>query len=618
MHVAIRSLLFGSLLFALTNLAAEEPFWFGAYRSALQGLAAPTDVLVDSQGRVVIANAGTGTVEIRTVEGALSTRITGLLEPSGLALADGELFVADRGRDQIVVFDLAGRHLRTWGSSGKAPGRLRSPHGLSIHGDRVLVADTGNHRVQAFDRNGVFAFALEQPGQRPLKRPTDVLAAPDGTLFVADTGNHRIIAADATGKFLRSFGDYGVYPGLLDTPSCLLWSAGRLLAVDQRNHRIQAFAPDGSFLGTWGQHEILPHEGMGRLHYPVAAAIDPQERFAVVCEAIEDRVQVFERAPLGMSEPDLEPARKRMHFGQHLAIDKGIMAIAEPEAHLVLVYDLRIDIPININRFGERGEHYGLMLDTSGVWLDLAKRRVLTTDLLLGRIQEYRLDFEPGAELKYLPELTQFVGSQEISTMTAPIPGLEWPVQATALVGAEELHLLDAANARIHVFDQSWGYRRSYGGTAKRDGALALPVDLTLDPASGQAFVVDGRLGKVVVFDRHGKAKKTIGQEGPSKLGRPFGIARDACGNLYVTDSAAHRIVTFDKRGRFVRAFGTRGDKMGELWYPAGLAIDDRDRLLVVDYGNHRIQIFDLDGTWRVALSAGRSYTWKNPPVIKP
>lgn len=617
MPVAIRSLLLGSLL-ALPNLSAEEPFWFGAYRSALQDLAAPSDVLIDSQGRIIVANAGAGTVEIRKAEGAVAVRIAALMEPSGLALADGELFVADRGRDQVAVYDLNGQRLRAFGSSGRGPGQLRAPHGLAVHGDRVYVADTGNHRVLAFDRAGRFAFEIEQPKPRALKRPEDVLVAPDGSLYVADTGNHRIVVADAAGKFLRSFGDYGVYPGLFDTPSCLLWSAGRLLAVDQRNHRIQAFAPDGAFLGTWGQHEIIPHEGGGKLHYPVAAAIDPQERFAVVCEAIEDRIQLLERDPQGMREPDLTPARKRTHFGQHLAIDQGILAVAEPEAHFVLLYDLRNDIPVNINKFGERGEQFGLMLDTSGVWLDVAKRRVLTTDLLLGRIQEYQLDFEPGAELKYLPDLTQFVGSQEIAELTKATAGLEWPVQATALVGSQERHLLDTANAKIHVFDQSWRYLRSYGGPDKRDGALALPLDLALDDQSGRAYVVDGRQGKVVAFDRRGKARQTIGQEGPGKLGRPFGIARDARGNLYVSDSAAHRIVTYDKRGRFVRAFGTRGDKMGQLWYPAGLAIDDRERLLVVDYGNHRIQIFDLDGTWRVTLGAGRSYTWKNPPANTP
>ncbi len=617
MHIAPRSPLLCLLLALCGTLLAEEPFWFGDYRGAVADLAAPSDVAVDAQGRIVVANAGAGTVEIRAADGALALRIADLLEPSGLAFGASELYVADRGRDQIAVYDQAGKRLRAWGRPGKAPGQLHEPTGLAVQGERVYVADAGNHRVQAFDRAGTFLFALD-PGPRPMKRPEDVLVAPDGSLFVADTGNHRILVTDAAGKFLRSWGDYGVYPGLFDTPSCLLWSAGRLLVVDQRNHRIQAFAPDGAFLGTWGQHEILPHEGQGKLHYPVAAAIDPQERFAVVCEAIEDRVQILARDPKGMSEPDLSPARKRTHFGRHLAIDQGILAVAEPEAHFVLLYDLRHDIPININKFGERGEQFGLMLDTSGVWLDVAKRRVLTSDLLLGRIQEYHMDFEPGAELKYLPEMTQFAGSLEIETLTKSMPALEWPIRATALVGGQELHLIDTANARIHVFDQAWHYRRSYGGPDKREGALSLPQDLVLDPKGKRAFVVDGRQGKVVAFDRRGKVVQTIGAAAEGRLGRPFGIARDSRGNLYVSDSAAHRIVTYDKGGRFVRAFGTRGDKMGQLWYPAGLAIDDRERLIVVDYGNHRIQIFDLDGTWRVTLSAGRAYTWKNPPASTP
>lgn len=594
-------------------------YWFGAYRDALTELSGPSDVVIDGDGLWYVANSLNGTVDVYGPDAQRRFSIRDLLEPSGLAVANGELFVSDRGRDQVAVYSLQGKRLRVWGRSGHSPGELRGPTGIAVEDGQVYLADTGNHRVQVFDLKGRLLFAVAQSPGKAMNQPGDLVIGPDHNLYIADTGNHRIVVADGKGAFLRTFGDYGVYPGLFDTPSGLLWNGERLLVVDQRNHRIQAFAADGKFLGIWGQHESLPHEGLGKLHYPVAAAIDPKQQYALVVEAIEDRVQILDPDPQGMAEPNLSSAAiKRTHFGKHLATDGGFMVIAEPEAHYVFVYDLRLDIPVNVNKFGERGDQFGLMLDTSAVWLSIPERRLMTTDLHLNRIQEYHLDYKPGEELKFLPEMTQFTGSLDIGTLAQSVPRLTWPIEATALKtdGKGQFHLIDGANAKIHVFDKEWQFLRSYGGPAKRGGQLSLPVDLAFSPKGDRIYVVDGRLGRVIAFDERGKARQRIGEKsGPGQLGRPFGVACDSNGDIYVSDSAAHRIVRYDDEGHYRQSWGKRGDKMGELWYPAGLAIDQRSRLFVVDYGNHRIQIFDCDGTWRVSLGAGRAYSWKAPPA---
>ena len=72
--------------------------------------------------------------------------------PTGVAVANGEVFVTDWGRCNVSVFRASdGAFLRKWGSEGSGEGHFKGPLGVAVDGGLVYVADSGNGRVQVFE-----------------------------------------------------------------------------------------------------------------------------------------------------------------------------------------------------------------------------------------------------------------------------------------------------------------------------------------------------------------------------------------------------------------------------------------------------------------------------------
>lgn len=125
----------------------------------------PIDVVLDSAGRVLVADQWHGRVQIfdssraylRTigVTGANGGDFGKLGGPDGLAVdAADRLQVADDWNSRIQVFDVSGAYLTTIdGSWGASIGQTRGAPGVAVASNgEVFVADWGNHRVQKFAR----------------------------------------------------------------------------------------------------------------------------------------------------------------------------------------------------------------------------------------------------------------------------------------------------------------------------------------------------------------------------------------------------------------------------------------------------------------------------------
>ena len=70
--------------------------------------------------------------------------------------AAGNIYVADGlGNSRIAKFDRNGKFVRSWGSTGSAPGQFREIRGIALDSQGlVYVADAGNQRIQVFDGDG--------------------------------------------------------------------------------------------------------------------------------------------------------------------------------------------------------------------------------------------------------------------------------------------------------------------------------------------------------------------------------------------------------------------------------------------------------------------------------
>ena len=168
---------------------------------------------------------------------------------------EGRVHVAQRGTGQpVLVFDRDGSLGGTWGE-----GTLAEPHYISrASGGGLLVADRDAHQVLRYDGQGHLLQAL---GKRhwpqlgaPFNHPTAAAEAPDGEIYVADGyGNSHVHRFAPDGRLIRTWGGSGGAPGAFTTPHAVaIDSRNRVLVGDRENNRVQVFDRDGTFLAEWG------------------------------------------------------------------------------------------------------------------------------------------------------------------------------------------------------------------------------------------------------------------------------------------------------------------------------------------------------------------------------
>ena len=190
---------------------------------------------------------------------ATGSRITptGLAKPYGVLAYKNRVYVTDTQQRAIVMFDLDQGKVTFIGTEG--PGRLLKPLGIDINKDEeIFVADNTAKRIVVFDLNGKFlrTFGNKQLLTRPVGIATDPLS---NKVYVVDTGgidsdNHHVLVFDGkTGQHLKTTGKRGRGKEEFNLPlQAATASDGTLYVVDGGNFRIQKISKDGKFVGTFG------------------------------------------------------------------------------------------------------------------------------------------------------------------------------------------------------------------------------------------------------------------------------------------------------------------------------------------------------------------------------
>ena len=210
-----------------------------------------------------------------------------LVKPMGLALdANLNIYVADVGRRQILVFDAVGMYLRSIG----APDDLDRPVDVAVSADgaRVYVVDAGGidsarHRVVIYGGDGKKLAEIGHRGTEPgeFNLPTHIALGPDNTMYVLDTGNFRIQAFSPEGQFLKSWGAVGRNFGDLARPRGLaVDTVGNIYVSDAAYRNVQVFSPDGELLLALGGEGLTDEPGQFAL--PAGVAVDDKDYIYIV------------------------------------------------------------------------------------------------------------------------------------------------------------------------------------------------------------------------------------------------------------------------------------------------------------------------------------------------
>lgn len=193
-----------------------------------------------------------------------------LKKPLNCALDDdGNLYVADTGRNQVVVFDKDGEYLYAIGN-----GQALNPTDVLIFDNKIWICDLGGHQVKVFDKSGqtlLLAFPEPQKSNpQYLFSPTNI-SFYDNKIYVTDTGDARVKIFDESGNYIGSVGEFGKRPGQFVRPKGLAQDDhGFLYVVDAAFENVQIFNDKSQSLMFFGGS----YKGPGYMWLPAGITID--------------------------------------------------------------------------------------------------------------------------------------------------------------------------------------------------------------------------------------------------------------------------------------------------------------------------------------------------------
>jgi sugar lactone lactonase YvrE/TolB-like protein len=150
------------------------------------------------------------------------------------------------------------------------------------------------------------------------------------------------------------------------------------------------------------------------------------------------------------------------------------------------------------------------------------------------------------------------------------------------------IYTVDAKLNRVQVFDNQGRFLRSWGNKGKGTGSFVAPLGLTVD-GSGNVYVADSKMRRVQKFDSQGRFLAAF----TDRLTYPVDVAIDpSSGDLLILDAATHLIWEMNPTGQSLRSYGGPGRSSGQFVEPYGLCTDGASSVFVADTGNSRVQKF--------------------------
>ena len=306
---------------------------------------------------------------------------TGLAFPGKVLASDDALYVADSGHHRIVETDHAGMVRRVFGSSedghrdgSSSEAQFTYPQGLALGDGDLYVADTENHQIRRVDRGsgevstvaGTGARGHPAPGPHPaleaeLASPWD-LAWHDGRLFIAMAGMHQIWVLDPANSMVGPYAGSGIenlQDGPLDNaqlaqPSGLAVHGDRLLVADSETSAIRTLPLDGrgdaTTIAGVGLFDFGDVDGQGtsvRLQHPLGVAAGAEGVF--IADTYNNKIKVVDpdqrlittlAGDTAHGDADGGLAEARFHEPSGVSLVDGVLFVADTNNHAVRRIDL--------------------------------------------------------------------------------------------------------------------------------------------------------------------------------------------------------------------------------------------------------------------------------------
>jgi streptogramin lyase len=175
-----------------------------------------------------------------------------LLSVLAVAAAAALFPAAARAADLTVV--------SSWGAQGSAPGQFNLLTDILVAPDgSVYTLENGNDRVQRFSATGQLTggWGSTGSGAGQFQQPEAFTVSPAGDVSVADTFLSRVQRFDANGTLTLTWGILGAGPGQMNSPEGIAATgASTVYIADRGNTQIDQYdattGAGASFVRSWG------------------------------------------------------------------------------------------------------------------------------------------------------------------------------------------------------------------------------------------------------------------------------------------------------------------------------------------------------------------------------
>lgn len=254
----------------------------------------PTDMVVDSLGRLLIVESEAGFISTYQKDEKgwqVSERISmsEIQHPTAIAAGPEYLYVSDLMGGTIHILDYLFNPISTIELA-----EMVSPSGLTFnhYSDQLLVADPSARRVFVFSSVGDVVAQIGQTGsnlarlQSPLSISVDET---DGHIYILDGMARKVKQYSPDFRYLSSFGEYDQVPGGFAFPKGIaLASDGTIFVGDAAFGNIQMFDLTGALLYYFGE----TGKERGQFLMPRNLFMDEDQQL-FVADPYNNRVQIF-------------------------------------------------------------------------------------------------------------------------------------------------------------------------------------------------------------------------------------------------------------------------------------------------------------------------------------
>lgn len=295
-----------------------------------------------------------------------------LWHPSGLAVGERRLYIADSGRHRVLECTLEGRVLNRWGTGhpehadgGPGEAAFDHPQGLLLHREALYIADAGNHALRRLDlRSGKVetlagngrpglpgTAAIDSPREVSLNRPCG-LAGDGERIYVSLAGANQVWALDLGSGSLAHVagsGELGCEDGnaryaRLAHPAGLALNQNSLYILDSASASLRRLTfNDGelrTLIGGGGLFESGNEDGpreRARLRFPTGMVLQTDAPVLWIADAGNDQFRTLRLGGGAVATAQLGEVLRRPCA---VASSPGAVWLADTDNHRVLRLDV--------------------------------------------------------------------------------------------------------------------------------------------------------------------------------------------------------------------------------------------------------------------------------------